>query len=72
MNRRRWKMRYEKAIVFTGYHGTGSIGSATTRLVDTGDRGLGVIGGDRLSNAAYTPYGPYGSASRESRNVLGR
>ena len=33
--------------------------------------GEGVIGGDRLFNAAYTPYGLYGSATRESRDLLG-
>jgi hypothetical protein len=62
------KYRSEKAIVFSGY---GSTGFSYHPVGRHGRSGIGVIGGDRLSNAAYTPYGLYGSATRESRNVLG-
>jgi hypothetical protein len=71
MNRRDGKYRYEKAIVFSGYDGTGSIGFSYHPIGRHGRSGIGVIGGDRLSNTACTPYGLYGSATRESRNVLG-
>jgi hypothetical protein len=45
MNRRRWKNRYEKAIVFSGCEGTGSVGfsyhpvGSTRAIGDRGHRG---------------------------------